>query len=87
MANQQAERDGNFVPTLLGVSNVDGVSTVKVYADPTTHRLLVDTVAFTGSGAPGTTPTAVGQIYVDTNAGKVYISVAIVNSGSWAIMN
>lgn len=38
----QAERDENFVPTLLGVSNTDGATPVAVYADPTTHRLLVD---------------------------------------------
>lgn len=42
-----ASRDGNFVPTLLGVSNVDGTTPVKIYADPVTHRLLV---ALTGSG-------------------------------------
>lgn len=41
MANN-AERDQNSVPTLLGVSNSDGVSTVTIYADPTTHRLLID---------------------------------------------
>ncbi len=38
----QASRDENFVPTLLGVSNVDGTTPVKIYADPTTHRLLID---------------------------------------------
>lgn len=75
------------MPTLLGVSNVDGITPVAVYADPTTHRLLVDTVAFSGTAAPNTTPTAIGQIYIDTNAGKVYISVATVNSSSWAILN
>ena len=42
-----APRDKNFVTALLATSSVDGVSTVKVYADPTTHRLLVDT---TGGG-------------------------------------
>jgi hypothetical protein len=41
MANQQAGRDGNFVTTLLGASSSTG-ETVKLYADPTTHRLLVD---------------------------------------------
>lgn len=87
MANQQAERDENFVPTLLGVSSVDGVSTVKIYADPVSHRLLVDTVAFTGTAAPNTTPSAVGQTYVDTNAGKVYISVGTSSSSDWAPMN
>lgn len=37
-----AKRDQNDVPTLLAVSNVDGTSTVTAYADPVTHRLLVD---------------------------------------------
>lgn len=40
MAN--ASRDENSVPTLIGASNVDGKTPVKVYADPVTHRLLVD---------------------------------------------
>lgn len=37
-----ASRDQNNIPSLLAVSSVDGTSTVKVYANPTTHRLLVD---------------------------------------------
>lgn len=142
MAN--AERDENFVPTLLAVSSADGVATTPVYANPTTHRLLVDlgsgvtgpglstdnaiarfdgttgaviqnsavTVAdttgtigvagksyswpgqngvivssSTGSGAPVSTPSAMGQIYVDTNAAKVYISTGVSSSGDWTIMN
>ncbi len=42
MAIQNAPIDQNFVKGLLAASSVDGSSTVKVYADPTTHRLLVD---------------------------------------------
>lgn len=38
----EAKRDGNYVPTLIGVSNADGTTPVNVYVDPTTHRLLVD---------------------------------------------
>ena len=41
MAN--AQRDGNFVPTLIAASNVDGITPVVLWADPTTHRLLVAT--------------------------------------------
>lgn len=82
-----ASRDENFVPTLLGVSNVDGRSPVTIYADPTTHRLLVDTVALSGVGAPSSTPTGLGQIYIATGTGKVYISVGTTNSGDWAIVN
>lgn len=44
-----ASRDGNFVPTLLGVSSIDGVTPVPVYVDPVTHRLLVLTQG-SGSG-------------------------------------
>lgn len=45
----QAPRDQNFVPTLLGVSNADGATPVAVYADPVTHRLLVDLPGGSGS--------------------------------------
>ena len=38
----QASRDQNSVPTLLGVSNVDGTTPTTVYVDPVTHRMLVD---------------------------------------------
>lgn len=37
-----ASRDNNFVPTLLAASSSDGSTPVRVYADPSTHRLLVN---------------------------------------------
>ena len=61
-----ASRDKNFVTTLLGVSNVDGVTPIKVYADETTHRLLVDQ---TGT-APGTV-TAVSVVTANGVSGSV----------------
>jgi len=45
-----AVRDENFVPTLLGVSSVDGTTPITVYANPSTHRVLVDS-ATAQSGA------------------------------------
>lgn len=42
MTIENAKRDENFVPTLLGVSSADGVTPIRVWADPDTHRLLVD---------------------------------------------
>lgn len=45
----EAKRDQNSIPTLIGVSNADGITPVRVYVDPTTHRLLVDLPAG-GSG-------------------------------------
>jgi hypothetical protein len=40
MAN--SKRDENFVTSLLGVSSSDGKTPVVLWADETTHRLLVD---------------------------------------------
>ncbi len=48
MAN--AYRDENSVPTLIGTSNADGFTPVRVYANPITHRLLVDSAGGTGTG-------------------------------------
>lgn len=51
MASQNAARDLNRVTTLIALSNVNDGSIVDLWADPTTHRLLVDS---TGSGGnPG----------------------------------
>jgi hypothetical protein len=56
----QAARDQNNVTTLLAVSSVDGVTPVVVYANPTTHRLLVDSAA-TASMAIGGSITGATQ--------------------------
>jgi hypothetical protein len=58
----QASRDGNFVPTLLGVSNADADTPLAVYVDSTTNRLLVSstgTVEETGHAALGSLTTTV----------------------------
>ncbi len=44
-----AKRDANMVTTIIAVSNVDGVTPVTLYADPVTHRLLVDLANTTGA--------------------------------------
>lgn len=49
MASENAKRDQNNVPTLLAASSTDGVSTVRLYADPTSHRLLVNSTGGGGS--------------------------------------
>lgn len=36
-----------------------------------------------GSGAPGTTPSDVGLLYLDTTAEDMYISVGTVDSADW----
>ena len=47
-----AAKDNNDVSSLLGVSNVDNTTAIPIYADPVTHRLLVDV---SGTGTPGAT--------------------------------
>src|ERR1035437_509311 len=44
-----AKIDGNFKPTLIAVSSSDGKAIVPLYADPITHRLLVDIPAGVGN--------------------------------------
>lgn len=84
-----ASRDQNDVPTLLGVSSVSGNSPVTVYANPSTHRLLVDTSGSVTSGTstPGTTPASLGLIYIKTDTSKVYISTGTSSSADWTIVN
>lgn len=62
----QASRDQNSVPTLLAISSVDGVTPVTVYADPVTHRLLVDS-----SGGGTGTVTSVSIVTANGFAGSV----------------
>lgn len=48
----QAKRDDNRVPSLLGVSNADGLTPLPVYVDSATNRLLVSSTG--GGGGAGT---------------------------------
>jgi hypothetical protein len=64
MAN--AYRDENSVPTLIAASNADGSTPVRLWADPVTHRLLVD-LPGGGSG----TVTSVSVVSANGFAGTV----------------
>lgn len=66
----QAKRDDNFVPTLIGVSSVDGTTPVTVYVDPTTHRLKVD-LSGAGSGTVQTVSVATANGFAGTSDGNV----------------
>lgn len=87
MTNQNAKHDDNSVPTILAVSYVDGTSTVVLWGDPLTHRLLVQNPISIGSGAPNSTPSFVGQMYVDTSGAKVYVATGTASSADWKILN
>lgn len=57
----EAKRDQNYVTTILATSSVDGVTPVNVWADPVTHRLLVDN-ASSSSITIGTTIATSGTV-------------------------
>jgi len=65
----EASRDSNYVTTLLAVSSVDGVTPVTLYANPTTHRLLVD-LAGGGSGTVQTVAVATANGFAGTSDGN-----------------
>jgi len=50
VSDEWAEIDVNSRQSLTATSNVDGSSIVRLYADPVTHRLLVDIVGGGGTG-------------------------------------
>lgn len=86
MAN--AAIDDNSRPTLTAVSSADGKTPVRLYADPTTHRLLIDG----GSGpAVATTWTVTGNTRTITDATVTVTSViffmyATPPAGFWAVV-
>ena len=74
----QANRDQNRITTLLAVTNDADEAPIRLYADVTTHRLLVDvgTITVTGAGTSMTDDSAftVGTTLF-TPAGGTYRSV------------
>jgi len=61
-----AVRDQNHIPVMLGVSSVDGVTTIPVSIDPVTGRLLVDSAG--GGGYTNLTQ------FVDQTAWRLFYS-------------
>jgi len=81
MAN--AKRDDNRVPTLLAVSDVDGATPVVVYADPTTHRLLVSAVGGTLDGLSDVVITSGAQGDIIYHNGTNWVNLAAGTSGKF----
>lgn len=76
-------RDENYVPTLMAVSNADGVTPVVLYADPITHRLLVSASNGSLSGLSDTNITSVAQgdiLYYD---GSDWVNLAAGSNGQY----
>jgi hypothetical protein len=63
--------------------------------DPAVQREFINTYAsinqrpaiVSGSGVPKMGPEKAGNIYIDTQAGKIYISTGSSNAGNWVRLN
>lgn len=79
-----AKRDQNNVPTLLGSSSVDQTP-VTIYANPTTHRLLVDNSGTGGDvvGPSSSTDNAIARF--DGTTGKLIQNSGVIVSDANAI--
>lgn len=82
-----AQRDQNHVPSLLAVSNVDGVSTVTLFADPITHRLLVNDTAGGVDGPGLSTNNAIARWNGTTGDALASSLATIDNSGNITATN
>jgi len=67
------------------INTASVISTDKTFTFP--NQTGTFSIVTSGSGAPGTTPAALGQIYVDTSGLKAYISCGTSSSSDWKIMN
>ena len=66
---------------LVIVDDVSGTATTKKITK--TNLLSGKTNSSSGAGVPSSTPTAAGDIYVDTTALKIYIATGISSSADW----
>lgn len=77
-----AKRDNNRIPTLLAVSSNDGITPVALWADPTTHRLLVDINEALGDLSDVTITSAAAGDIIYRNAGNTaWINLAAGSNG------
>lgn len=79
----EAKRDGNYVPTLTGVSSADGSTPVNVYVDPTTHRLLVSSVPGSLDDLTDVTITSAAQGDILYYNGTAWVNLAAGTNGNY----
>ena len=68
-----------------GLQSYDTDKKHPVYFDGT--NVSYDAKVTIGTAAPTTTPTSVGQLFVDTTNKKAYISTGTASSADWTILN
>lgn len=82
------EISGNKLSWTKGDTYVDlGTDAPQVYQWLKEYFETTAPIISSGSGAPASTPTKIGNVYVDTTGTKVYISTGTTNSSDWKILN
>lgn len=79
----EAQRDNNRVTTLVAVSNADGTTPVTLYADPTTHRLLVSATTGALGDLSNVTITGAAQGDILYYNGSAWVNLAAGTSGEF----
>ncbi len=74
---ETAPRDENQIPALLATDSTTGNTTVKVYADPATHRLLVDSTS--GVVPPGSSTDKAVARFNGTTGATIQNSLVIID--------
>lgn len=90
-----AKRDANYITTLIAVSNADGSTPVVLWADPTTHRLLVQSTGSTpqamfapfGSTTSVTTGDGVVAVTIPATYNGLNLTAAIASVHTKGITN
>jgi hypothetical protein len=84
--------------SIFSIANADPGNAAPIMPhqkDPTVQREFINAYAsinqrpaiVSGAGAPTMGPGKVGNVYIDTTNGKVYISTGSTNSGNWVKLN
>jgi len=87
MANETAKRDDNRIPVVLGTGNDADAETLRLIVDPTTKRLLVESLTEAdghGSAGDGTTTVDGAGTRVqmaNITVKRVFIQASMANSG------
>lgn len=88
--SETAARDENAVPTLIAVSSSDGFSPTRLWANPSTHRLLVSAGggSFVSTEVPSGTVNGSNTVFTFTNTPKVIVvdqGRTMMNGSGWSL--
>ncbi len=90
--NETLTPDGNTRNVAGAVTDDSNLYIKRLRIDDTTKGLKVMIVGgagsiTTGTSAPNTTPSVVGEFFIDTSGKKAYVSMGTTNSNDWVILN